>query len=400
MKKFIPALFFFVFVCIALTTVNGQVSCNSDTLYLATGINHSNNSVDTIGQPDANWTVLSGPLASSLSFPSPGWVIPQYQGWYYTQPGSQWISPFNFANYGVDNLDTPYIFRYTFCLGQQTIIDMNLFVLCDDLASVYLDGNFVDSTLSGYRFYQSTIDTFTYSHTLAAGTHTLDVRLYNVGGIAMGLDLTGFITSIDSLVTDTCCNTHGCCCGALFHDHNNDGIQEKGTGAQPIDQGLPGWKIALSSGGNTYNMNTDVFGNYSFENLNTGSYTLTASTPTGTLMKTYNVTIGKQAVTLQNIPISSALLGINAIDAEQSYFHVYPNPATNMLQMDYYIAQSTAISLKVENIEGQKVMQVIENENKSAGKYRQTINIDQLPAGIYFYELTTDRVYQGKFVKQ
>ena len=399
MKNISLTIFVLLFACMHFGAY-AQSSCNTGSLILNTGVDNNTNTVDSIGQPDANWYVISGPMASSLSFPSPGWAIPQYGGWYYTQPGSNWISPFTYSAYAVNNYDTPYVFRYTFCLGQQTIVNLFMGVLCDDLAAVYLDGSLIDSTNSGYRFYQSTIDTFAATRTLAQGTHNLDVRLYNVGGIAMGLDLVGSITSIDSLVTDTCCNTHGCCCGAVFDDHNGDGQRDNGNGTAPVDQGLPGWKMLLTGASNTYHMNTDQFGNYSFVNLNPGIYVLTTSTPSGTLMKTNTVNIGKLAVVQQNVPISSSALGVNSVSAEQSSFQAYPNPATTQLQMDYYLAQSASVSLRVDNIQGQSVIQVMQNETKSMGQYHQTINIDQLPVGIYFYELNADRVYKGKFIKK
>jgi hypothetical protein len=158
--------------------------------------------------------------------------------------------------------------------------------------------------------------------------------------------------------------------------------------------------MALTNGVNTYHMNTDVFGNYSFVNLHPGSYTLTTSNPSSTPMNTATVVIGKQNVTQKNIPISSSVLGVNGVDAEQSYFRAYPNPAATTLQMDYYLAQAAAVSLRIDNIQGQSVMQVLQNESRGMGQYHQNVNIDQLPAGIYFYELNADRVYKGKFVKQ
>lgn len=399
MKKLLPALLLLLCL-VGRPTVHAQ--CTNDTLFISTGLNHLSGSLDTLGGLDANWTVLSGPNGTSLSFPSPGWIIPQYSGWYYTQPGSQWLSPFNFASYGANNYTVPYVFRYTFCLGQQTIINMQMHLLCDDLAAVYLDSVYVDSTNSGYRFYQSTIDTMTTTRTLAAGTHYLDVHLYNVGGVAMGLNIQGYITSILGLVTDTCCNVTGCCCGSVYEDHNGDGERDMGTGGAPVDQGVPGWKVAVTGGGHTYNMNTDIFGNYSFVNLTPGSYSLTTSTPAGAPVNTSTVSVGKQNVTQKNVPITASqlVLGVNNVDAEQSYFHAYPNPASSMLQMDYFLAQSAAVSLRIDNIQGQSVLQVLQNENKAGGQYHQTVNIEQLPAGIYFYELNAGKVYKGKFVKQ
>jgi hypothetical protein len=277
---------------------------------------------------------------------------------------------------------------------------MFLPVLCDDLAAVYIDGNLIDSTNSGYRFYQSTIDTFTATnYTLASGTHDLDVHLYNVGGVAMGLDLQGYITSQFQLVTDTCCNTKGCCCGAVYDNHACDGVRDIGNGNVPIDQGLPGWKMSLA-GASTYTMNTDINGNYSFVNVDPGSYTLTTSNPSGTPMNTTSVTIKKLDAVNKDVAICSSLLGVNTVDAEASYFNAYPSPATSQFQMDYYLAQPASVSLRIDNIEGQNVLKVMHNENKSVGQYHQNISVEQLPAGIYFYELNADRVYKGKFVKQ
>jgi hypothetical protein len=68
--------------------------------------------------------------------------------------------------------------------------------------------------------------------------------------------------------------------------------------------------------------------------------------------------------------------------------------------MDYYMADGAPVSLRVDNAQGQSVMQVMKDVSKGPGTYHQTINVSQLPAGVYFYELTTDRQYKGRFIKQ
>jgi hypothetical protein len=312
-----------------------------------------------------------------------------------------WISPFGYANYGLNNVDTPYVFRYSFCLGQQTIINLFMVALDDDLAAVYLDGTYIDSTNSGYNFYNGGQDTFTTTRTLAQGNHYLDVRLYNYGGIAMGLNVQGYINSLFGLVTDTCCNTAGSCSGSSYHDHNGDGHRDKGTSGTPTDEGLPGWQVELTNGSNSWHKTTDIHGDYSFVSIAPGAYTLNLSNPSGVPYSSTPVTIGKQKALLQDLAVSNgAATSVKDEEAEQHYFRAYPNPSTTLLQMDYYMADGAPVSLRVDNAQGQSVMQVMKDVSKGPGTYHQTINVSQLPAGVYFYELTTDRQYKGRFIKQ
>ncbi|MCW3127397.1 MAG: Alpha-L-arabinofuranosidase-like protein [Bacteroidetes bacterium] len=400
MKKLLPCL---LLIAISFTGLKAQQRsvCINDTLRLTTGLDHMTGNLDTIGGLDANWTVISGPGASQLSFPAPATVLDQYSGWHYTLPNSHWISPFTFPNYSQNNVDTPYVFRYAFCLGQQTIINLFMEALDDDLIAVYLDGTYIDSTTVGYNFVIGNQDTFTTTRTLAAGNHYLDVNLYNFGGVALGLDVQGYITSLYGLVTDTCCNTGGSCSGSAYRDRNGDGERDKGTTGSPVDDGLPGWQMELTDGTNSWHKTTDKHGDYSFVNIAPGTYTLNTSSPAGSPYATNTIVIGKQNALRKDVAISnSAATAVKDIDAEMAYFKAYPNPATSLFQMDYYMTESADVSLHIENAQGQTVMQVMKDITKEPGTHHQTINVSQLPAGVYFYSLTTDRQYNGRFVKK
>ncbi len=226
MKKVLTPLLLLLIATLSLQAQERSL-CVDDSLRLITGYDRYAHALIANGQPDPNWTVLSGPGASQLSFPSPAFVVPQYTGWHYTLPNSVWISPFNYANYGQNNFDTPYVFRYSFCLAQQTVISLFMEALDDDLIAVYFDGQYIDSTDIGYNFVSGNQDTFTINQTLMAGVHNLDIRLYNIGGIAMGLNVQGYITSLYGLQTDTCCFTNGSCNGSVYRDHNGDGNREQ-----------------------------------------------------------------------------------------------------------------------------------------------------------------------------
>ena len=61
---------------------------------------------------------------------------------------------------------------------------------------------------------------------------------------------------------------------------------------------------------------------------------------------------------------------------------VYPNPATDVLNIEVNASQSSAMNINVFNIMGQKVME--QNVSINAGMNRPTINTAELASGIYF----------------
>lgn len=400
MKKVLTPLLLVLMATLSLQAQERSL-CVDDSVRLTTGYDRYAHALIANGQPDPNWTVLSGPGASQLSFPSPAFVVPQYTGWHYTLPNSVWISPFNYANYGQNNFDTPYVFRYSFCLAQQTVISLFMEALDDDLIAVYFDGQYVDSTDIGYNFVSGNQDTFTINQTLMAGVHNLDIRLYNIGGIAMGLNVQGYITSLYGLQTDTCCFTNGSCNGSVYRDHNGDGNRDAGTGGTPVDEGLPGWKVELTDGTNIFDKTTDIHGDYSFMNIAPGSYNLQVSNPSGVYYSSTPVTIGKHTVSLKELPVSNAAAtAIRDLAADGTFIKVYPNPSSTLVHMDYYLSDAAPVTLRLQNMEGQTVMQVLDESTKNPGTYHQTIDVSRLPAGVYIYELNADRMYRGRFIKK
>ena len=61
---------------------------------------------------------------------------------------------------------------------------------------------------------------------------------------------------------------------------------------------------------------------------------------------------------------------------------VYPNPATDVLNIEVNASQSSAMNISVFNIMGQKVME--DNVNISTGVSRPSINTSSLSSGVYF----------------
>lgn len=67
----------------------------------------------------------------------------------------------------------------------------------------------------------------------------------------------------------------------------------------------------------------------------------------------------------------------------------YPNPFNPETRIEFTIPQTQFVSLKVYNILGEFVSEII-NEVKEAGKYSIIFNASELPSGIYVYRLATD----------
>jgi hypothetical protein len=77
----------------------------------------------------------------------------------------------------------------------------------------------------------------------------------------------------------------------------------------------------------------------------------------------------------------------------------YPNPFNPSTTVDFTLAQSGNVSLKVYNVLGQMVKAVVDNEYKTKGVHHYQIMMNDLPSTVYFYTLTqgTQRL-TGKMV--
>ena len=64
----------------------------------------------------------------------------------------------------------------------------------------------------------------------------------------------------------------------------------------------------------------------------------------------------------------------------------YPNPFNPMTTIDYTLAKSGFVSLKVYDILGQEVVTLVNGVEK-AGDHNVNLNAANLPSGTYFYTL-------------
>jgi hypothetical protein len=76
------------------------------------------------------------------------------------------------------------------------------------------------------------------------------------------------------------------------------------------------------------------------------------------------------------------------IPGSVTLFQNYPNPFNPTTTIEYFIAKSGFVSIKVYNLLGEE-MERLENKFKDVGKHKINFNGNKYPSGIYFYELKT-----------
>ncbi len=84
---------------------------------------------------------------------------------------------------------------------------------------------------------------------------------------------------------------------------------------------------------------------------------------------------------------------INSI--EFSLLQNYPNPFNPSTQIKFKIPAESFVTLAIFNLVGEKIKTLI-NENKSAGEHSITFNADNLPSGIYYYQVKADGFVKTK----
>jgi len=84
--------------------------------------------------------------------------------------------------------------------------------------------------------------------------------------------------------------------------------------------------------------------------------------------------------------------GVDLITSEPGFklSQNYPNPFNPETLIEYQIDEDSFVSLKVFDILGNLIEEVL-NEKQNAGNYRKIFRANNLPSGVYIYQLTTDK---------
>ena len=74
----------------------------------------------------------------------------------------------------------------------------------------------------------------------------------------------------------------------------------------------------------------------------------------------------------------------------------YPNPFNPSTTIEFLLPKSANVTLKIYDVTGKIVGDLIDNKFISAGSYRYDYNAGKLSSGVYFYRLTTDNFIETK----
>ena len=73
----------------------------------------------------------------------------------------------------------------------------------------------------------------------------------------------------------------------------------------------------------------------------------------------------------------------------------YPNPFNPTTNIEFSLPQKSFVTLKVFDITGKEIAELV-NENLSAGTFRYEFNAENIPSGLYFYKLETEKFSETK----
>lgn len=138
---------------------------------------------------------------------------------------------------------------------------------------------------------------------------------------------------------------------------------------------------------------SDANGYFEFKNLPYGTYKLQAEiwgkdpVPATITLDNSTSSVNDVIITVNDVTVIASLHGysemyFNAIGA------LYPNPATDAINLDISMKLNAHISLNIYNIMG---VSVYSSDNDYAtGNHHLSFNISQLPAGLYYVDMVVD----------
>ncbi len=97
-------------------------------------------------------------------------------------------------------------------------------------------------------------------------------------------------------------------------------------------------------------------------------------------------------VQIGNVGITNISSLVQSYELSQNY----PNPFNPTTNINFSIPVSEVVSIKVFDILGNEVAELVNNERLSAGKYKVDFNASNLSSGIYYYTIKTENFIDTK----
>lgn len=91
---------------------------------------------------------------------------------------------------------------------------------------------------------------------------------------------------------------------------------------------------------------------------------------------------------------------LNPLTDDRMDIKLYPNPLSNILNIEYHLSEKSDVSLTIYDINGRQINQVV-SQKMEAGKHELSQDLHHISAGVYYCAVrVNDRVQYHKFIKQ
>lgn len=127
-------------------------------------------------------------------------------------------------------------------------------------------------------------------------------------------------------------------------------------------------------------------------NISLVSYTASSNVQ----IKIVNVTDGGNNLYIDNINLNAITTNIEDAVSGSSQVSVFPNPASDYLDLEYELLKSGLLSYEIIDVMGRKISSM-NLGIQSAGKHNTTINVEPLMSGIYFIKVN---INQNRIIKK
>jgi hypothetical protein len=99
---------------------------------------------------------------------------------------------------------------------------------------------------------------------------------------------------------------------------------------------------------------------------------------------------GADGTTLSTLKVKEAgsATGLAILSDRVSNLAVFPNPANDMVKIDFDLKKPSHVTVNISDINGKRLIQVL--KGKHSGNIRKEINVSELPQGIYLINIEVD----------
>lgn len=130
---------------------------------------------------------------------------------------------------------------------------------------------------------------------------------------------------------------------------------------------------------------------------------VTTITNSNRVTRTSNAQTASKAIQQIAAPVMPPMTvtSVSNIIKQAEVFHVYPNPSSQNININYGLNKKGNVAIKLIDLTGKTIQNTTVNAQQE-GIYTQTIDISNLAKGVYFFQLLVDgKIAQsGKFIKQ